>query len=68
VTEGPLCAGTWQYTKVSRPDAEPIDVVTRGAADALALVTAGTDACTSGEVRAAAPPGIRSALGCASNT
>jgi hypothetical protein len=63
VTKGPLCAGTWQYTEVSMPDAEPIDVVTRGAPQSLALVTAGTDACTAG-VRAGAPLGIRTVLGC----
>lgn len=63
VTNGPLCAGTWQYTEVSMPDAEPIDVVTRGAPESLALVTAGTDACTAG-VRAGAPLGIRTVLRC----
>jgi len=63
VTNGPLCAGTWQYTEVSMPDAEPIDVVTRGAPEALALVTAGTEPCTA-KVRAEAPQGIRSVLRC----
>jgi hypothetical protein len=63
VTNGPLCAGTWQYTEVSMSGAEPIDVVTRGRPEALDLVTAGTEVCTKG-VRAAAPYGIRSLLGC----
>jgi hypothetical protein len=63
VTNGPLCAGTWQYTEVAMPDAEPIDVVTQGPPEALALVTAGTDACTAG-VRAGAPLGIRTVLRC----
>jgi hypothetical protein len=63
VTNGPLCAGTWQYTEVSMPDAEPIDVVSRGTPEALALVTAGTDTCTA-KVRTEAPPGIRSVLRC----
>jgi hypothetical protein len=44
-------------------DVEPIDVVTRGAPNALTLVTAGTNPCTA-RVRAEAPQGIRSALRC----
>jgi hypothetical protein len=63
VTNGPLCAGTWQYTVVAMADVEPIDVVTRGAPNALTLVTAGTNPCTA-RVRAEAPQGIRSALRC----
>ncbi len=63
VTNGPLCAGTWQYTVVSMADLEPIDVVTRGAPNSLTLVTAGTNPCTA-RVRAEAPQGIRSALRC----
>ena len=63
VTNGPLCAGTWQYTVVAMADVEPIDVVTRGAPNSLTLVTAGTNPCTA-RVRAEAPQGIRSALRC----
>jgi hypothetical protein len=63
VTTGPLCAGTWQYTVVSVPAADPMNVVTRGQPTALALVTAGTNPCTA-KVRAEAPEGIRSALRC----
>ena len=63
VTEGPLCAGTWQYTVVTVTGAGPMDVVTRGTPDALVLVTAGTNPCTA-KVRTEAPQGIRSALRC----
>jgi hypothetical protein len=63
VSHGPLCAGTWQYAVVRVPDREPLQVVTRGAPGALALVTAGTDVCTV-EVRIQAPPGIRTAAAC----
>jgi hypothetical protein len=63
VVEGPLCSGTWQYTVVSVPDLDPLQVVTRGEPDALELVTAGTDVC-SVEVRIQAPPGIRGAAAC----
>jgi hypothetical protein len=67
VTNGPLCAGTWQYTEISMSGSEPIDVVTRGRPEALDLVTAGTDVCTKG-VRAAAPLGIRTLLRCDTTT
>ena len=65
VTEGPLCAGDWQYTVVSVPDRDPLQVVTRGEPDDLALVTAGTEVCTV-EVRIQAPSGIRAAADCVS--
>lgn len=58
VTTGPLCAGSWQYTVVTAPGHEPLQVVSRGPADALALVTAGTDVCAA-PVRSAAPAAIR---------
>jgi hypothetical protein len=64
VTDGPLCAGTWQYAVVSVPDLDPLQVVTQGEPDDLALVTAGTDVCTP-EVRIQAPQGIRTAAACA---
>jgi hypothetical protein len=60
---GPLCAGTWQYTVLAVAGREPLQVVTEGPATALALVTAGTDICTTG-VRAQAPPGITAAAHC----
>lgn len=63
VAKGPLCAGTWQYTVLTVPAREPLQVVTKGAPTALDLVTAGTDICTI-EVRNFAPPGIRIAAGC----
>jgi hypothetical protein len=63
VSNGPLCAGTWQYAVVRVPDREPLQVVTRGAPGALTLVTAGTNVCTV-EVRIEAPPGIRTAAAC----
>jgi hypothetical protein len=63
VTNGPLCAGTWQYAVISVPDLEPLQVVTRGEPDALELVTAGTEVCTV-DVRIQAPPGIRTAATC----
>ncbi|MFC7764406.1 hypothetical protein ACFQY4_45335 [Catellatospora bangladeshensis] len=59
----PVCAGTWQYTVVSIPDREPLQVVTKGAPAVLEVVTAGTDICTI-EVRNFAPPGIRIAASC----
>lgn len=59
VASGPLCAGDWQYTVLQVPDLEPLQVVTKGAPNALKLVTAGTNVCNA-EVRATAPYGIRS--------
>lgn len=63
VTTGPMCAGTWQYTVITVPDRDPLQVVTKGAPAALELVTAGTDVCTV-EVRALAPAGIREITRC----
>jgi hypothetical protein len=62
-SSGPLCAGTWQYTVLTVPGKEPLQVVTEGRPDALRLVTAGTDVCTV-DVRAVAPIGIRQAANC----
>ncbi|HEY8473532.1 MAG TPA: hypothetical protein VIL37_12980 [Natronosporangium sp.] len=64
VTDGPRCSGTWQYTVVTVPDLDPLQVVTEGEPGDLELVTAGTDVCTP-EIRIQAPPGIQSAAGCA---
>jgi hypothetical protein len=58
VRTGPLCAGDWQYTVLQVTGHEELQVVTRGRPTALELVTAGTDVCGV-QVRAAAPPGIR---------
>jgi hypothetical protein len=63
VKRGPLCAGTWQFTELTVPGLDPMDVVTRGAPNALTLVTAGTDPCTP-KVRVEAPQGIKAVLGC----
>lgn len=60
----PQCAGDWQFTVVSVPDREPLQVVTRGAPSALQLVTAGTDVCSI-PVRTGAPIGIRALANCA---
>jgi hypothetical protein len=65
VVTGPLCAGDWQYTVVTVPDLDPLQVVTQGEAGALQLVTAGTDVCTP-EVRVQAPAGIRQVAACLS--
>ncbi|GIJ51468.1 hypothetical protein Val02_83540 [Virgisporangium aliadipatigenens] len=62
-SKGPLCSGTWQFTVLTVPDAEPLQVVTRGQPTSLVLVTAGTNVCTPA-VRGAAPPGILTATGC----
>lgn len=63
VATGPLCAGDWQYTVVTMPGLDPLQVVTRGDAGSLRLVTAGSDVCTV-EVEVQAPPGIRNVAGC----
>ncbi len=63
VLTGPLCAGSWQYTIMDVPNRDPLQVVTRGAATSLAVVTAGTYVCTP-EVTGAAPGGIISAAHC----
>src|SRR5262245_17866783 len=59
----PLCAGMWQYTVVSVPEREPLQVITRGAPAALELVTAGTDVCSI-PVRTGAPFGIQALAMC----
>jgi hypothetical protein len=58
VRDRPKCAGTWQYTVIQVPGHEPLQVVSSGPANALTLVTAGTDVCSL-PVRTGAPPGIR---------
>lgn len=63
VSMAPQCAGSWQYTVVSVPDREPLQVVTRGTPTALRLVTAGTNVCTI-EVRTQAPRGILTLTQC----
>jgi hypothetical protein len=63
VTAGPMCAGTWQFTIVTVPDHDPLQVITEGPPDELRLVTAGTDTCTA-EVRGSAPAGIRLLADC----
>jgi hypothetical protein len=62
--EGPLCAGTWQYTVLNVTGQGPLQVVTQGPPTALKLVTYGTEVC-SVEVRTQAPFGIRSQAQCA---
>jgi hypothetical protein len=63
VLTGPLCAGSWQYTIISVPEHDPLQVVTRGSASSLTVVTAGTYVCIP-EVTGAAPSGIVSAAHC----
>jgi hypothetical protein len=58
VSAGPLCAGDWQYTVIQVPKLDPLQVVSKGPASALTLVTAGTDVCSI-PVRTEAPPGIQ---------
>lgn len=65
VQQGPLCAGTWQYTVVAIQGGDPLIAVTKGAPGALTVVTAGTDVCSI-PVRTAAPTGIRT-LACGTN-
>ncbi|NYF55965.1 hypothetical protein [Micromonospora purpureochromogenes] len=65
-TQGPLCAADWQYTVLAVTGHEELQVVTRTESTALRLVTAGTDVCSI-EVRAVAPPGIRT-LACDAGT
>jgi hypothetical protein len=60
---GPLCAGSWQYTVLSLPNREPLQVITRGPVAALKVVTAGTYVCTP-TVTATAPAGIAAAAHC----
>lgn len=63
VVTGPMCAGSWQYTVLQTSGRDPLQVVTKGPAYALTLVTAGTDVCTI-DVRTLAPPGIRAVTRC----
>lgn len=56
VRTGPLCAEGWHYTVLAVAGHEELQAVTRGRTPTL--VTAGTDVCGV-EVRATAPPGIR---------
>ena len=61
-TNGPLCAGTWQYTELQVPAGDPVQAVT-ATRDTLRLIAVGTDVCTA-EVRLQAPSAIRTAAGC----
>ncbi len=60
VTDGPYCAGRWQYTVLgggpSTPDSEPLLAVTRGKPADLTLVELGTNVCS--DKVTAAPPAI----------
>ena len=61
VTTGPFCAGTWQFSTVvlkSKPNSEPLLVVTKGKPAELTLIEAGADVCSE-RVQNQAPPGIR---------
>ena len=63
VAEGPFCSGSWQFATVQiagqDPDkAEQLFVVTTGRPDALKVIEAGTDVCST-EVQTRAPAGIR---------
>jgi hypothetical protein len=58
VQGGPYCAGTWQFTTLGKPGADPLAVVTNGKPTALKLVELGQDVC-SDHVQHAAPVGIR---------
>ena len=61
-SNGPLCAGTWQYTELQVPDRDPVQAVT-ATRDTLRLIAVGTDVCTV-EVKLQAPSAIRTAAGC----
>jgi predicted small lipoprotein YifL len=63
VVAGPVCAGSWQYTLLDFPGQGRLQVVSRGGADSLTIVTAGTYVCTP-EVKGAAPAGIVAAAHC----
>jgi hypothetical protein len=63
VKTGPLCAGIWQYTVLTVANSEPLQIMSKGAPNALTVVTAGTDPC-SVEVRATAPPALLSTANC----
>jgi hypothetical protein len=59
---GPLCAGTWQFTELQVPDRDPVQAVTM-TSNGLKLVAVGTEVCTA-EVQLQAPSAIRTAAGC----
>ncbi|GIF71086.1 hypothetical protein [Asanoa siamensis] len=61
-TTGPMCSGDWQWTVLDTSNG-PIQAVSELSGNTLRLITAGTDVCTV-EVRAGAPAGIRTAIGC----
>lgn len=61
-TNGPLCAGTWQFTELQVPGGDPVQAVTV-TRDGLKLVSVGTEVCTA-EVKLQAPSAIRTAAGC----
>jgi hypothetical protein len=64
VTDGPYCAGGWQYAEVglqASPQPEPLLVITRGRPGSLRLVEIGTDVCS--DKVTSAPPAVR-ALAC----
>jgi hypothetical protein len=60
---GPLCAGDWQYTVLTVPGREALQVVSKGPPGTLVLVTAGTDVCSI-PVRTQAPTGILTVTHC----
>lgn len=62
VRQGPLCAGSWQYTVVVL-GGQALQVVTMGAPSRLKLITSGTYVCTA-EVLTQAPAGILTAAQC----
>ncbi|KWV34434.1 hypothetical protein [Micromonospora rifamycinica] len=65
--QGPLCADGWHYTVLAVSGHEQLQAVSRGEpGGAVVLVTAGTDVCSI-EVKAAAPPAIRT-LACDAGT
>jgi hypothetical protein len=63
IQDGPLCAGTWQYTVVLVSPRQPVQVITQGPPDRLELVTMGTDVCTI-PVKTQAPLGIQTVAHC----
>ncbi len=63
VKVAPRCAGTWQYTVFTVSGRGPLQVVTKGPPAALALVTAGTNVCST-EVLVQAPAGIIAVAQC----
>lgn len=59
----PLCAGTWQYTVLSVPGLDPVQVLTKTIPGGLALVAVGTDVCSL-DIQHQAPIGIYRAASC----